>query len=93
MGAKAGFLTSLAGGQTLTGQEQARFKAAVSAAENNINRLGIVTKGAFTGMKIHMVREMDEAFMNMNVEMDKTLGKTQVFALRMKSIFAGSEQQ
>ena len=89
MGAKAGFLTSLAGGQTLTGQEQARFKAAVSAAENNVNRLGIVTKGAFTGMKIHMVREMDEAFMNMNVEMDKTLGKTQVFALRMKSIFAG----
>ena len=89
MGAKAGFLSSLAGGQDLSGQEQARFKAAVTAAENNVNRLGIVTKGAFTGMKIHMVREMDEAFMNMNVNMDKTLGKGQVFALRMKSYMAG----
>ena len=89
MGAKAGFLTSLAGGQTLSGQEEARFKSALSAAENNVNRLGIVTKGAFTGMKIHMVREMNEAFMNMNLNMERTLGKGQVFALRMKSHIAG----
>lgn len=89
MGAKGGFLTTLAGGKDMSGQEAARFKAAVVAAENNVNRLGIVTKGAFTGMKIHMIREMDEAFMNMNVQMDKTLGKGQVFALRMKSAMAG----
>lgn len=89
MGAKAGFLDTLAGGRDMSGAEAARFKSAVTAAEKNVNRLGIVTKGAFTGMKIHMVREMDEAFMNMNVEMDKTLGKGQVFALRMKSYMAG----
>ena len=89
MGAKAGFLDTLAGGRDMSGAEAARFKSAVNAAEKNVNRLGIVTKGAFTGMKIHMVREMDEAFMNMNLEMDKTLGKGQVFALRMKSMFAG----
>jgi len=89
MGANAGFLTKFSEGKDLSGADAARFKSAVAAAENNVNRLGIVTKGAFTGMKIHMVREMDEAFMNMNVEIDKTLTKMQIFQLRAKAGFAG----
>jgi len=88
-GAKSGILTSFAAGRDLSGVEAARFQSQVALAEKNVNRLGIVTKGEFTGMKIHMVREMDEAFLNMNLEMDKSLGKTQVFALRAKAAFAG----
>ena len=88
-GAKSGILKSFAAGRDLSGAEAARFQSQVALAEKNVNRLGIVTKGEFTGMKIHMVREMDEAFMNMNLEMDKTLTKSQVFALRAKAAFAG----
>ena len=88
-GAKGGFLTTLSRGKDLSGTEVARFKAAVTAAENHVNSAGVVVKGAFTGMKIHMVREMSEAYTAMNAAQSTTLKKTQLFSLRMKGYFAG----
>ena len=88
-GAKAGFLDKIVSGGDLSKSEQARFRTAVNAAKDHVNSAGVVVKGAFTGMKIHMVNEMDEAFRNMNNEMDKTLTKTQVFSLGFKKQIAG----
>ena len=88
-GAKAGFLTTLSKGKDLGGAEVARFNSAVKAAENNVNSSGVVIKGAFTGMKIHMVREMAEAYASMNAAQDNTLRKTELFALRSKAAIAG----
>ena len=88
-GAKAGFLTTFSKGKDLTGSEVSRFKAAVKAAENHVNSSGVVIKGAFTGMKIHMVREMSEAYTAMNAAQDNTLRKTQLFAMRSKAAMAG----
>ena len=88
-GAKAGFLTTLSRGKDLGGAELARFKSAVKAAENNVNSSGVIIKGAFTGMKIHMVREMSEAYAAMNAAQDSTLRKTELFAMRSKAAIAG----
>lgn len=88
-GAKAGFLTTLSRGKDLSGAEVARFQKAVTAAENHVNSAGVVVKGAFTGMKIHMVREMSEAYTAMNAAQASTLKKTELFALRGKALFAG----
>lgn len=88
-GAKAGFLTTLSRGKDLSAGELARFKSAVKAAENHVNSSGVIIKGAFTGMKIHMVREMSEAYAAMNAAQDNTLRKTELFAMRSKAAVAG----
>ena len=88
-GAKAGFLDKMASGKAFNKADIARFTAAVDAAENHVNSSGVVVKGAFTGMKIHMVREMREAYMNMDAAQAGTLAKTETFALRMKALFSG----
>ena len=88
-GGKAGFLDKMAAGKTLNKADIARFTKAVDAAEKHVNSSGVVIKGAFTGMKIHMVREMREAYMNMDAAQAGTLAKTETFGLRMKAVFAG----
>lgn len=87
-GGKASFLTKMGAGKDLKALDEVNFKKAVDAAKNHVNSLGIVTKGAFTGMKIHMVNEMDEAFRNMRGEMDKTVSKTDLGIMRMRAGFA-----
>jgi len=88
-GAKAGFLDKLASGKVLQGADVARFTSAVKAAENHVNSSGVIVKGAFTGMKIHMVKEMEEAYLKMNAAQANTLTKTQMFGLKTRAVFAG----
>lgn len=88
-GGKAGFLDKMAAGQALNKADISRFTKAVDAAEKHVNSAGVVVKGAFTGMKIHMVREMREAYANIDAAQAGTLAKTETFALRTKAIFAG----